>query len=200
MKKYSTVVKTFLLAGVLTGAVTGIFAQTIEVPAKLQKNIVSNQVPTELRIPENLRAKIMIKRIDLSASTINFSVVTCKDKFHAVVQIEGVVKNTGGLNYSTGANQQVALLYENSGSRPRLVATKVFQNLSPGQEVRVSYTRPWYKASPAEGEFPPTYILVISYDPDIYIDGNDNNDDSNSANNRMEKSGRDINTMPFNCK
>lgn len=200
MKKYSRVITTLCLTGILTGAASSSFAQTIEVPAKLQKNIVSNQVPTELRIPENLRSKIMIKRIDLSATAINFSVVTCKDKLHATVQVEGVVKNTGGLSYSTGANQQVALLYENSGSRPRLVATKVFQNLSPGQEVRVTYTRAWYKASPAEGEFPPTYILIISYDPDIYIDGNDNNDDSNSANNKMEKSGSEINAMSFPCK
>jgi len=200
MKKYSTVVKTFLLVFVLTGSVTGIFAQTIEVPVKLQHTVVNNRIPAEMTIPENVRARIMIKKIDLNAMAINFTVVSCTDKFKGTVRIEGVVKNTGGLNYTSGANQQAALLYEDNGGRPRLVATKVFQNLTPGQEVKVSYTRAWYKSSPAEGEFPPKYILVISYDPDIYIDGNDNNDDSNSSNNRMEKSGREINTMPFNCK
>lgn len=200
MKKYSTVVKTILLVCVLTGTVTGSFAQQIEVPVKLQKNVIRTSLPSEMPIPENVRAKIMIKRIDLSASAINFYVVTCKDKNNAVVKIEGVVKNTGTLNYSTGPNQQVALLYESNSGRPRLVATKVFQNLAPGQEVRVAYTRAWYKGSAAEGEFPPMYSLIISYDPDIYMDGNDNNDDSNNANNRMEKSGRDINTMPFTCR
>jgi len=92
------------------------------------------------------------------------------------------------------------LLYEDNGGRPRLVATRVFQNLTPGQEVKVSYTRAWGKSSPAEGEFPPKYILIISFDPDIYIDGNDNNDDANTGNNRMEKSSREINGMTFPCK
>ncbi|MBS1564314.1 MAG: hypothetical protein JST39_07980 [Bacteroidetes bacterium] len=195
-----TSMKAFVLLGALTAMINGVFAQTYELPANMRKNIVANQLPNELRIPDNVRSKIMIKRIDLQATAINFSVETCKDKLHATVKIEGVVKNTGGLAFTSSPNQQVALLYENTGSRPRLVATKVFQNLSPGQEVRVSYSRPWYKASPAEGEFPPQYILIISYDPDIYSDSNDNNDDSNTANNRLEKSGSEINAMPFNCK
>jgi hypothetical protein len=185
---------------VLTVIVSSLFAQiATTVPVKLQKTVLINRMPTELRIPENVRAKIVARRIDLSAAAINFSVVSCTDKYHAVVKIEGVVKNVGTINYTSGAGQQAALLYENRGGRPVLVATKVFQNLTPGQEVRVEFTRNWYKGSPAEGEFPPTYVLIISYDPDIYIDANDNNDDSNTGNNRMEKFGQGINAMTFPC-
>jgi len=195
MKKNSLSVTTALLLWVLLAPLTATFAQTV-IPANLQKNIVVNRLPNEMQIPANVRSKIMIKRIDLSAAAINFSVVTCKDKFHATVKIEGVVKNTGTLNYTSGPNQQVALLYEDKGGRPALVATRVFQNLSPGQEVRVSFNRPWYKGE----EFPPKYILIISYDPDIYLDSNDNNDDSNTGNNRLERSGSEISALPFNCQ
>jgi len=196
MKKKSISIKPALLLWVLLAPVMTGFAQTIQVPANFQKNIVANRLPNETPIPANVRNKIMIKRIDLSAAAINFSVVSCKDKFNGVVKIEGVVKNTGTLNYTSGPNQQVALLYEDKGGRPTLVATRVFQNLTPGQQVQVSFTRPWYKGE----EFPPKYILIISYDPDIYIDSNDNNDDSNSGNNRLEKSGSEISALTFNCK
>jgi len=194
MKKKSSFLTTGILLWVLTTAITGAFAQTA-IPVNLQKNITTNRLPSEMQIPANVRSKIMIKRIDLSASAIEFSVVTCRDKFHALVKIEGVVKNTGTLNYTSGANQQVALLYENKAGHSTLVATRVFQNLTPGQEVRVNFTRQWYKGE----EFPPTYTLIVSYDPDIYLDGNDNNDDSNNANNRLEKSGSEISALPFNC-
>ncbi len=200
MKKYSITIKSFLLLWVLTASVAGVFAQTIEVPVKLQRTVVNNRIPSEMTIPESVRSRIMIKKIDLNAMAINFTVVSCKDKFNGTVRIDGVVKNTGGLNYTSGPNQQAVLLYEDNGGRPRLVATRVFQNLTPGQEVKVSYTRTWGKSSPAEGEFPPKYILIISFDPDIYIDGNDNNDDANTGNNRMEKSGSEINGMSFPCK
>jgi|GEM_PF-2583437 len=202
MKKISRLIKTLCLSMVLTVAVSPIFAQVAStiVPVKLQRTVVNNRIPAELKIPESARARIIAKKIDLSTASINFSLVNCTDKYHGSVRIEGVVKNTGGLNYTSGAGQQAVLLYEDNGGRPVLVATKVFQNLTPGQEVKVAYTRNWYKASPAEGEFPPKYILIISYDPDIYIDANDNNDDAVTTNNRMEKSGREINAMTFPCK
>jgi hypothetical protein len=201
MKKLHTTIKALILSGALLVPVISLLAQIpaqtpVVVPVKLQKTIVQNRLPNELRIPDNVRSKIMIKRIDLSTTAIDFSVVSCKDKFNGTVKIEGVIKNTGGLAYTSGADQQAVFLYEDNGGRPRLVATRAFQNLTPGQEVRVSYTRQWYKGT----EFPPKYILIIGFDPDIYIDSNDNNDDVNTANNRMERSGADLSGLTFNCK
>lgn len=191
----------FKTSGLLTALmiITGAAMAQVAIPRNMQKSIVSNRLPSHIQLTEAQMKKIMIKKIDLSASRINFTIIKCKDRSNAFVVVDGVVKNTGGLAYSTGANQQSALLYEDNGGRLQLVASKSFQNLAPGAEVKISYTRPWNRSSPAEGEFPPKYVLVIGFDPDIYIDGNDNNDDSNYSNNRFTKSAAEVNTN-WTCK
>lgn len=171
----------------------------ITISPAMRKNITNNRLPAHIQLTDAQMKKIMIKKIDLTASSINFTVTNCKDRFNGTVKIEGVVKNTGGLAWTSGANQQSVLLYEDNGGRLQLVATQSFQNLAPGAEIKVSYSRAWNRSSPAEGEFPPKYVLVIGFDPDIYIDGNDNNDDSNYSNNRLTKSASEVNTN-WNCK
>ncbi|SIO52152.1 hypothetical protein [Chitinophaga niabensis] len=198
MKQTSSIFKTsgLLLALMI---ITGSAIAQINIPPAMQKSIVSNRLPAHIQLTEAQMKKIMIKKIDLSASKINFTIIKCKDRFNAHVVVEGVVKNTGGLAYSSNANQQSALLYEDNGGRLQLVASQSFQNLAPGAEVKVSYTRPWNRSSPAEGEFPPNYVLVIGFDPDIYIDGNDSNDDSNYGNNRFTRSAAEVNSN-WTCK
>lgn len=133
---------------------------------------------------------------DPSASAIDFSIVSRASRFQGRVRITGTVRNVGGAPYESGANQQIASLYELvPGGRPRLVASRAFQNLAPGADVSVSFVRDWYSASPAEGEFPPSYQVIIGYDPDIRIDGNTKNDDCNGSNNTRTRSGADINGM-----
>ncbi|MCS7021256.1 MAG: hypothetical protein NZU63_05450 [Gemmataceae bacterium] len=81
------------------------------------------------------------------------------------------------------------------GGRPRLVARLPFERLNQGQELRVRVIRTWDASSPAEGEFPPSYRLVIAYDPDIRLDGNPHNDDVDLHNNTLERSGDAINRL-----
>lgn len=198
MKKNSSVLTGGSLLMILMVVTTSAIAQ-ISIPPSMRKSIVNNRLPAHIQLSEAQMKKIMIKKIDLTASSINFTVTNCKDRFNGTVKIEGVVKNTGGLAWTSGTNQQSALLYEDNGGRLQLVASQSFQNLAPGAMVKVSYTRSWNRSSPAEGEFPPKYVLVIGFDPDIYIDGNDNNDDSNYSNNRLTKSAAEINSN-WNCK
>jgi hypothetical protein len=75
------------------------------------------------------------------------------------------------------------------------VATKQFVNLAPGATETVAYERAWNSSSPSEGEFPPSYRLLITYDPDIYMDGNPENDDCDLSNNQMDRSGTGINEL-----
>lgn len=198
MKKSSSIQKRIILQLVFVCMAVAGVAQ-VAIPEKLRRSIVSNRIPSHIQLSDEQLKKIMIKKIDLTASDINFSVFKCKDKFNAYVKVEGVVKNTGGKPYTTGANQQTALLYEDNGGRMQLVASQPFANLAPGAEVKLSFTRAWNISSPAEGEFPPKYVLVIGFDPDIYIDGNDNNDDSNNSNNRLTKSSAEVRTI-WPCK
>ncbi|MBU0485996.1 MAG: hypothetical protein KKB30_15945 [Proteobacteria bacterium] len=133
---------------------------------------------------------------DPAAYAIDFRIVNRGSQFAGTVEIMGTVKNVGTASYESGANQQMAQLYEAPlGGAGRLVASQSFQNLTAGQTVTVSYTRQWNASSPSEGEFPPNYKLLVVYDPDISMDGNAKNDDCNGVNNQKERSGADINAL-----
>ncbi|MBP8114449.1 MAG: hypothetical protein KAY50_03770 [Chitinophagaceae bacterium] len=166
------------------------FAQ-VKIPLKLKPYIKTNKVPAVNKLPPVDSLK---KQIDPAAKAINFSVVSRIDNLKAKVKIEGVVKNIGRDDFKSTPNRQVILLYEkNPGGASNLVATQSFQNLAKDAEIKTSFIREWDKSI----EFPPSYILIISYDPDIYLDGNPDNNDTNSINNKMEKSSTGINTMKW---
>jgi hypothetical protein len=128
---------------------------------------------------------------DPAVQRIDFEVLNRTSPLTARVRITGVVANLGRLAYESGPDQQNILLYENR----RHVQTVRFQNLGPGEEVRIQYERDWDVSSPAEGEFPPTYHVFIDYDADIYLDSNPANDDEEMNNNRRQREGNAINDL-----
>lgn len=142
------------------------------------------------------QVKPLPKCPDPAVEKIDFTIVSRTGKFSGKVRITGVVKNVGLAPYISGPNQQAVHLYEFiPGGSARLVAKKNFQNLNPGQQVTVAYERNWDASSPSEGEFPPSYRVIIAYDPDIRLDSNPKNDDCNINNNQKERSGADINAL-----
>ncbi len=186
MKKTNLFLFLFLLF-----AITEAGAQ-INIPVKMQKYIQPNRLPEGTTVP----VALVKKDIDLAAYEIKVSVISASSNDKAKLKIEGKVKNVGRLNYSSGAGQQVALLYEEvPGTAPRLMATKNFQNLAVNATTSFYFTRTWDKT--ANAEFPANYFLIITFDPDLYIDGNNNNDDANAANNKITKPGSEINAMRF---
>ena len=194
MKKSQLVFIAIILMGCLLTTISHVFAQPFPtIPIKLQKTIKQN------KLPEGITAPVALSRsdIELVAESINFSVVRVIDQYSARVKIEGVVHNIGRVKFTSRPGQQTVLLYERNGGEARLVASQSFQNVAVNATVKVSFIRNWDKSSPAEGEFPPNYILVIGFDPDIYIDGNDNNDDYNTTNNKLTKSSAEINRIVF---
>ena len=113
---------------------------------------------------------------DPQATAINYTLLSTTTSTSGDVRITGVVTNRGMESFLSSQGQQAAYLYEGS----ELVATQEFINLAVDATVEVSYERNWS----TQDEFrPPSYTVLIAYDPDIYIDGNDNNDDCNSNNN-----------------
>ena len=118
---------------------------------------------------------------------IDFNLVSTTSSTAGTVQILGVVENKGGGTFDSGPGQQSVQLYEGD----TLVAQQSFEDLAPGAQAAVSYTRSWSTAT----EFPPNYRVLIAYDPDIYIDGNPNNDDCNTVDNTMTRSGSEINSV-----
>lgn len=134
----------------------------------------------------------LIKRCpDLSADRIEFGIVSKTGQFKGKVRVVGVVKNVGNKDYKSSPHQQSIVLYQGN----KLVSTKAFQNLAVNQEERIVYERDWDASSPSEGEFPPEFKLALTFDPDISMDGNLENDECNSTNNHKTRSGADINAL-----
>lgn len=138
-----------------------------------------------------LRPPIYSCGIDPAATKLDFQIVSRTAQFRGRVRVTATVKNVGHLAYVSRAGQQSAYLYSDN----TLVAQRSFINLAVGQSFTFSYERQWDASSPSEGEFPPNYRVVIGYDPDIYIDGNSQNDDCSNSNNNRLRSGRDINAL-----
>ena len=130
---------------------------------------------------------------DPAAVAVKFQVVSRDPKWPATqgrIRITGEVKNVGRTPFESDPRQAMASLSETSpGARPVTRAQQNFGNLAPGASIMLTYDRDWNTAT----EFPPSYILQIIYDPDIYLDANKKNDDCNSKNNRVELTGAAIN-------
>ncbi|WP_378178122.1 hypothetical protein [Aquimarina sp. SS2-1] len=137
--------------------------------------------------------------IDLEATSITFSIV--KDEgsdFTGTATITGTVTNIGTADFNSSTGQQSIRLYQRNLGAPApgdLVSTLNFTNLAAGETLTISHMRSWNSSSPAEGEFPPDYRIVLDYDPDIFIDGNERNDDENLTNNDITVSGSGINEL-----
>ena len=139
---------------------------------------------------------------DPAAESILFTIVRRDSQFRGRIRITGVVKNIGGASFISDPRQAEAQLLELPAGVPpasattgRIVARRAISNLAAGAVLNLSYERDWNSSSPSEGEFPNSYRVLITYDPDIYMDENKQNDDCNQSNNKKDRSGTEINDM-----
>lgn len=115
---------------------------------------------------------------DPRAREIEYSLVNLTGPGQGLVLIKGTIENYGTLPYLSSPGQQGLQLWENGV----MVATQNFQNLAIDETATIEYQRSWTKG----GEFMPTqYQLIITYDPDIFDDGNSDNDDCRLLNNSL---------------
>jgi len=92
--------------------------------------------------------------------------------------IRGELKNVGNADYVSQRNQQTLVLYQ-VGRSNRRIASWPFSRLNRGQIMKVRV--PVRNQSRGRRL---SYKLALSFDPDIYLDGNPANDDRNSRNNQ----------------
>ncbi len=132
---------------------------------------------------------------DPAAESLTFRVLSKDAKFPMSagrILITGVVKNVGNAVFESDPRQANVTLYEiQAGGRGIVKAQQSISRLEPDATITLTYTTDWNKAI----EFPVTYSLVISYDPDIYLDANKKNDDCNQNNNKKELPGTEINRL-----
>jgi hypothetical protein len=120
---------------------------------------------------------------DVSAE-IGLDVVRHTRPYVADVRITGFARNLGPSVLSEPGGMM--WLYEGD----KLVREAKLNAVAVGDAVSVAYDRPWDSASPSEGEFPPTYRVVVKAPTDC-----------NGKNNDFRTSGADLNnkireTMP----
>jgi hypothetical protein len=198
MKMIQKLFVSALAIGVLAfGVSTNASEDLLVAEAPMQKS-PSLTVQPDLRSPTG--TKVMKPDLgkcpDPAVTSLEAMIVSRKTPFSGQVKITAEVKNLGTVAYESAKGQQSIQLYESPmGGRAKLVKQRGFLNLGPGETLKLSYTRAWNASSPNEGEFPPNYYAIISYDPDIRMDGNTRNDDCNLNNNRKEFNGSEINTM-----
>ncbi len=122
-----------------------------------------------------------------AADRIDYELLEMTSSTTGTVLITGVVENKGSGDFDSNPGQQSVLLYEGT----TLLAQTDFEDLAPGETVSVSAEVDWSTSN----EFPPTYRVVISYDPDIFIDGNEANDDCATSDNALSRDGAEINDL-----
>lgn len=122
--------------------------------------------------------------IDLKAESITFTLSRRIDANRAMIKVIGTIKNVGTEKYVSDQKQQSAVLsesYSSTATNPKLKKEQLFSTLDPGATVVVTYELEWNKSN----EIPPLFVLNLSYDPDILIDGNTKNDDKNPSNDKI---------------
>ncbi len=139
--------------------------------------------PTQFQVKRNCP--------DLAAHQIQFQKLS-GGQYSGRVRIKGIVKNVGKQHFYTNPSQMSVILYEvHPGGRPRVVAKRSFASIPAGRTASVYFDRNWSTSH----EFPPSYRLCVTYDPDIKLDSNPKNDDCNSANNCKTRQGSEVNLL-----
>jgi hypothetical protein len=146
--------------------------------------------PSPIRSTHNTIQRLMLPaRPDLAVSLGISNVHRNSDgsyDFDLVAQ----VLNVGTGKYLTAANQQSLGVFENVGHHNLRQAS--FGNLNPGQRFSTTQRiRHYWKST----EFFTGYRSEIAFDPDIRIDNNSANDDSNPRNNSASLSQEQVNRM-----
>jgi len=98
--------------------------------------------------------------------------------------VRGTIRNQGVAPFQSGPNQQEIHLVERETNKSDLVVlTRRFQNLRPGEEVRISYST-YIDVGIGTHPVARDYQMTIVYDLDINNDKNPRNDDCKSNNSK----------------
>ena len=129
---------------------------------------------------------------DPAAESLTF-VILSRDKAHPTrgrINLTGVVKNLGNATFESNPNQARAQLARvPSAGPPAMLSATDIAILRAGASIRLGATVDWDTAQ----EFPPRFVLSLTYDPDIRLDANFRNDDCNTNNNSRELTADQIN-------
>ena len=124
---------------------------------------------------------------------IKYELVSASPAYQGgVVRIIAVVKNKGTAPFISGQGQQSIQIFETDNYISNLVHQQEFVNIELDGTIEAVYQTNWSRGD----EFrPPFYKVMIAYDPDIFIDGNPQNDDCNLGNNQLIRDTSGLDTF-----
>lgn len=153
--------------------IAAVIASTLAVSHAAAQPPIQGKLPSS-QYAGKYRGTVVNPGVIRKAACPDLAVVMAEKNRYGKIHIVYGVRNVGSADYVTGRNQQTLMVRTPGGVR-----TFAFGNLRAGD------VRTWSEVySPFE--FPFTYKGALSFDPDIFIDGNTRNDDCNRANNRAQ--------------
>lgn len=159
--------KTIVATALLTATATTAIADGLKL------NLTGKQLQIA---PQILPHKTTPRPGVLKRACPDLAVFANKQVFGNRVHITYGVRNVSSVNYVSGANQQAIVVSGAGGA----LGSGQFTNLAAGQ------SRSWSVVVALPMEFPNSYRVFYSHDPDLYIDGNTRNDECHRANNSRE--------------
>lgn len=170
------------------------FALTVSGAAVAQERLPSGIQMAPPRLPAGA-----LPRVDLRAPArcqVNPGIVgvtLTKGSRRGQVSVSYEVVNQGRSAWVSGARQQGVNLLAHNGNTGRTWRNHqaLTGNATAGGTM-LRYSSPYISNAFDDFEFGGHVDVSISYDPDIYIDGNDCNDDSTTANNQVRIENADI--------
>lgn len=127
--------------------------------------------------------------IDLAVESFDFTIEKTA-QFEGNITFTAIIKNVGADYRSNDGQQSISLIQIPPAGQSVTLESEKFKDLDAGETIELRYTHQGWRASQ---EFPPSFRVRIGFDPDLYIDGNPHNDDSNTENNMKEITGQQIN-------
>jgi hypothetical protein len=143
--------------------------------------VPSKTITPVFRLPEG-PAPVAVFTCDVDPSIV--SVTLTKGARRGEVRISYAIANTGGSAWRSGANQQgVTLTAVNGNTGGTYSSDRPLTGAAAPGATMLRYTTPVIRNAFDDFEFGGHVELAVTYDPDIYIDGNRCNDDTDQANN-----------------
>ena len=122
------------------------------------------------------------------AVSVRYELIEQLGPGHGRVRIIATIESRGHTAWASGENQQLAMFFEGNA----LLESRNLEVLALDETIQFVHEVEWWTSD----EFrPPAYRIVLSYDPDIYIDDNPLNDDCDQSNNDAERPTSELDAL-----
>ncbi len=166
--------------------VSGAAVAQERLPSGIQ--IVPPRLPTDV-LPQTGPRLPALCQVDPAVASVTLT----KGSRRGQVSVSYEIVNRGRSAWSSGPRQQGVNLEAHNGNTGRTYRNhQAMTGSAAAGGTMLRFSSPYIRNAFDDFEFGGHVAVSISYDPDIYIDGNNCNDDSNAANNQVRIENAEI--------